>query len=470
MPPLAVLHGLARLVALMRGAEPAAELRRALRAVARAARRVEESAVAELDAAGVLRMNGEPVGGGEEREGVLAGLRAIAAAHGVGRIVVRAQAPARELAQLAGVLARAEGGVGDPVTELATLRLWHVQLERVQEAGAPAGALPDDLERTVARLHSAADAGESAAAVAELRRWVAAAGPATGPVARVLARVLADTLGASPGDDRGRVAALAELLVALDLRPVVDAALGDGAAREDALLVLQCITPAAVPLLVERLAEAATLETRRRCCDALLALGSGIDVLVAALDDPRWYLARNAALLLGELQAAEAVRPLARALGAADARVRVAAAGALARIGNVPALHVLCGALGDRAVEVRRLAARGVADGTRRGAVVAAATCIAALERESDVDASLELLAALGRIDSVDAIRYLHWTAVGRTRAATDWELRATAIAALFGAHTPEAHGAQRALLADPDPTVRRLAAELSARADLPAA
>ena len=464
MAPLSLFQDLAQLVARMIAADAPAELRRALRDVTRSARR--GGGVATLDDAAMLRVDGVAITPG----GPLAGLRAIALAHGIGRIVVRAQAPARELAQLAGVLARADGGVADPAAELAALKLWHVQLVRGAWNDASAGdPLPGEVESTVDRLRGAHDAADVAAAVAALRQWLAAAGAGSASVARVLGRVLSDALAADPDDDHGRVAALAELLVGIDLRPVVDAALADGGAT-DALLVLQCVTPAAVPLVMERLAAADTLELRRRCCDLLLSLGSGIDLLVAALDDPRWYVARNAALVLGELQAADAVRPLARTLAAADPRVRVAAAGALAQIGNVPALHVLCGALGDRAVEVRRIAARGVADAARRGAVVAAATCIAALEREDDVDASLELIAALGRIGSGEAIRYLRWTASGRTAAATDWELRSAAIAAVLRSRTREAQAVQRALLADPDPTVRRLAAELSVRTDLPAA
>ncbi len=467
MTPLALFQDLARLVALMTTVAAPAELRRVLRDVTRRARHA--GAILELDAAGTMRVDGAPL----TLTAPLAGLRAIALAHDIGRIVVRTQAPARELAQLAGVLARADGGVGDPIGELTALHLWHVELERrAPQDEAPRVALPDDVEPTVARLGAAGSADEVAVAVAALRRWVDSADPAAVPVARVLGRVLGEAMMADPAADHGRVAALAELLVGIDLRPIVDAALDavhDDSAQ-DVMLVLQCVTPAAVPLVLERLAEADTLEMRRRCCDLLLALGSGIDLLVAALDDPRWYVVRNAALVLGELQAGDAVRPLARVLGAPDARLRVAAAGALARIGNVPALHVLCGALRDRAVEVRRIAARGVGDAARRGAVVAAATCIAALEREDDVDASLELLVALGQIGSGEAIRYLHWTAVGRTAAATEWELRAAAIAALVGGRSRAAQEAHRTLLSDPDPTVRRIAAELSARADLPAA
>jgi hypothetical protein len=327
----------------------------------------------------------------------------------------------------------------------------------------------------VARLRDARDAAEVDAAIAAVRAWLAGAELGAPRTAGVLARVLAHALGTAPEHDHGRVAALAELLAATDLRPLVDAALAGTApspedAGTDALLVLQCVTPAAVPLVIERLAEAQTLETRRRCCDLLLALGSGIDLLVAALDDPRWYLARNAALLLGELQAEDAVRLLARMLASADLRVRVAAAGALAQIGNVPALHALCGALDDRAVEVRQIAARGVADAARRGAFVVAATCIAALERQDDADVSLELIAALGRIGSGDAMRYLRQTATGRNRFVGQPELRSAAIGAVVDARTPAAKDAQRALAVDPDPAVRRITAEYWHRGHRPAA
>jgi HEAT repeat protein len=148
---------------------------------------------------------------------------------------------------------------------------------------------------------------------------------------------------------------------------------------------------------------------RRACFDAIVALDAGTELVLEALDDPRWYVVRNAAALLGELRAHDADRALARLLAHGDARVRLAVARALVRLRSPAALAALQQALGDASPDVRRLAATAFAlgahlPGTSRPS---AAPLIHALEAETDEDVALEMIAALGRLGSADAVQRL---------------------------------------------------------------
>src|SRR5205085_5216441 len=132
----------------------------------------------------------------------------------------------------------------------------------------------------------------------------------------------------------------------------------DETTRKSGLAVLHEAGPAGPQGLVALLASATTIRQRRRCFDALIAVGGAVPALVGALLDPQWYVVRNAAQLLGELRAEEACTALERTLNHADARVRTCAAGALEQIGTPVALAALQLAAGDDSPEVRRIAAR----------------------------------------------------------------------------------------------------------------
>lgn len=471
LPTARLLHDLSRLVVVFGAAEGSTpEERRALvRSTVRGAR--QTGIVVDV------RPDGLHVGGRlVPAEDDLRALLTVLAARGVGRLVVRQHAPAREIAQLAGVLARA-GASGDMIEELAAMRLWHVQLDPAPEAipGAT-DPLPDDAVAVLQTLRTAGSPADVDAAFAALGDWLARTRQATGgglargsllgedatTMLRVLTEAASDVLAHDPGRDDGRMARFADLIVGLDLRDLVDAIVGGTA--PGATTVLQCIAPAAVPLLMERLATSATMAERQRCCDALFELGAGIDSLIDALRDPRWYVVRNAALVLGELRAEAAVRPLARCLHAAEARVRDAAARALSQIDTAAAMQALLPGLRDRSVEVRRLAARAAARAARRHAMIAASTCIAALEAEEDAEVTHELFGALGGLGSTDALQYLGRVVTGRTHSAYDPMLRIAAMEAIAASRSAAAGPMAGALGSDPDATVRRIAQRVLSR------
>ncbi len=458
-PPagLRLLAAFSRLVAALHAPDASQEERRsALRDAARVARGT--GVVAHVDGTR-LTVDGAPVEGLPEVDAVAR----VLATHGIARLIIRQLAPARELAHGAGLLYDGPDA-RDVRAEVEALRSWHVQLvANAADAGDAGDAVTADVHSALARLESSDGEADVARAYQTLTTWIdatrASASPGAGThIARVLTRAVGVVMAHDAPDAAGRFDGLIALLVGSDLRPVVDA-VADGTAPE-ATTVLQCVASAAVPLLIERLATAESIGERQRCCDALAEVGGGVDTLLQALGDSRWYVVRNVALVLGELRLDEAVRPLARCLMAAEPRVRDAAARALDQIDSAAAAGALVPALLDRSVDVRRIAARAVARGARRGVAVPAATCVARLEAEADAEVAHDLVDALGGIGSPDAVRHLHAVVTGRTRWAHDYELRAAALASLWHSGAPAGHALSRSLRDDVDPVVRRLAAE----------
>ncbi|HEX6057824.1 MAG TPA: HEAT repeat domain-containing protein, partial [Gemmatimonadaceae bacterium] len=138
--------------------------------------------------------------------------------------------------------------------------------------------------------------------------------------------------------------------------------------------------------LIEQLTQAQSLGDRRIFFDALVSLKAGVAALIHMLGDARWYVARNAADLLGEMQAPEAEAPLTEMLKHDDDRVRRAAANALAKIGTPKAVQGLHVALKDSSPDVRKQAASGLA--LRKGQK-SANTLSRALDDEADAEVQL---------------------------------------------------------------------------------
>ena len=149
--------------------------------------------------------------------------------------------------------------------------------------------------------------------------------------------------------------------------------------------------------------------SRRVYFDAIVSLDMGGSLLLEALRDPRWFVVRNTAALIGEMNIADADRELITLLGSDDERIRIAAARALIRIRTPKALSALHGAIDDANVEVRRLSATSytIVSAIAGAARPAAIPLAAALDREQDEDVALEMMAALGRLGSADAVQRL---------------------------------------------------------------
>ncbi|HEV8266013.1 MAG TPA: HEAT repeat domain-containing protein [Gemmatimonadales bacterium] len=234
--------------------------------------------------------------------------------------------------------------------------------------------------------------------------------------------------------------------------------------REEALLALQRAGEDGVEVLLDLLVAAPTIEERRGVFAALTGMKEGTDQLVHMLGHHQWFVVRNVAELVGELGLEEAVPALGRQLEHDDERVRKAVALALAKIGSRGAAEPLRRALKDKSPEVRIQAALGV--GGRKSSALAM-PLVVAMGEEEDETVEKELMLALGRIGSPDAVQALIKFAqpggklFGRKPAA----LRVTAVEALRLAATPAAVGTIEGLTADGDKTVR--AAAQTALADL---
>jgi hypothetical protein len=166
------------------------------------------------------------------------------------------------------------------------------------------------------------------------------------------------------------------------------------------MTIFERMEDAGAEALVDALMAAPSLTDRRVYYDSLLRIGAGIDTLMHMLGDPRWYVVRNAADLLGEMRAMEAEGELVRLLEHKDDRVRTAAAGALAKYGSSRITPVMSDGVGSASLQ--------------RSNVVGAATSgrsvnslIRALDREDDSRVQMAMLAALGQLGTPQAIEKL---------------------------------------------------------------
>ena len=225
----------------------------------------------------------------------------------------------------------------------------------------------------------------------------------------------------------------------------------------------------AVEALIEQLAYAELAKDRRILFDAIVQLRRGVSTLVQMLNDKRWYVARNAAELLGEMGATDAESALVRSLRHDDHRVRRSAAAALAKLGSRGAVAALRAAMLDASPNVRMQATIAVA--TRKDPN-STPLFIRALSDEKDPDVQRALLSALGKLGSADAVKRLISDAEpdGRLFKRKPTPLRVAAVQALGEANTPEALHALEALTKDKNRAVREAAVKaLTERENPPA-
>lgn len=227
--------------------------------------------------------------------------------------------------------------------------------------------------------------------------------------------------------------------------------------RSDATLALQRVGADAVEVLFDMLVAAPGMSERRAVFDALSQMKQGTEQLIAMLDHSEWFVVRNVAELAGELGMEDAVPALGRRLGHADERVRKAVALALAKIGTRSAAEPLRRALRDKSVDVRMQVALGI--GGRKSSALAM-PLVVAMEEEEDEAVERELILALGRIGSADAVQALIKFAqpTGRIFGRKSTDLRLAAVEALRLAASPAAIGTLEGLADDGDKQVRAAA------------
>jgi HEAT repeat protein len=229
--------------------------------------------------------------------------------------------------------------------------------------------------------------------------------------------------------------------------------------QQDALTALQRAGADGVEVLLDLLVAAPTIPERQAIFAALREMKEGTDQLVHMLAHPQWFVVRNVAELVGELGLEDTVPTLSKLLDHADERVRKAVALALAKIGSRAVAEPLRRALRDKSPGVRIQAALGV--GGRKSSALAM-PLVVAMEEEEDQEVERELLLALGRIGSADAVQALIKVAqpAGRLFGRKPAALRMAAVEALRIAATPAAIGTLQGLADDGDKEVRLMAQE----------
>jgi HEAT repeat protein len=228
---------------------------------------------------------------------------------------------------------------------------------------------------------------------------------------------------------------------------------GAGDRLADFVVLLSHGGDLAVETLADRLAESEQAKERRAIFSVLVQLKSGVPLFIHMLGDRRWFVVRNAADLLAQMNAPEAEEPLIRALGNADVRARRSVVAALARYQSPKAQGSLRRALLDPAPEVRLAAAGGIG---RSKSPEMTTALIEALGREEDADVRRALLGALGRQANEEAVRKLVEAAgpqsLFRRKSS---EFRVAAVRGLREAGTPAALQALKSFADDKDETVR---------------
>lgn len=225
------------------------------------------------------------------------------------------------------------------------------------------------------------------------------------------------------------------------------------ATRQDALTVLRRMGADSTEILLELLIAAEGAGERRAYFNALTHMTEGTQLLVHMLTHDEWFVLRNVAELCGEMRLEEAVLPLAKKMSHQDERVRRAVAGALARIGTPGTVEPLRQALQDPSAQVRRMAVAGVDSRRSRGLVPA---MIRRLDEETVGDVQREIIAALGRVASPEALQALAKAAEpgGRLLKRKQTAYRLAAVQALHAAG-PSAANLLKALLDDDDAEIQ---------------
>jgi len=230
-----------------------------------------------------------------------------------------------------------------------------------------------------------------------------------------------------------------------------------GERRAEAITVLRRFGSDATEILIHQLISAEDVGQRRGYFNAITQMTEGSDILVHMLGHDEWFVVRNVAELCGEMKLEAAVPELTRRLSHSDERVRRAVVTALARIGSPGVVEPLRRALADSSAQVRAQAAAGIEGAKFRNLVP---VLLKALESESHPEVQREMLKALGRVGTSEAIDVLVRTAqpprgLFRKKHTTG---RVDAIDGLRLANTPATLATIKDLLNDKDAEVREAA------------
>lgn len=451
---LAYARSLAQLLEAIRTGAPEARLKSELVGVRSHAR--SQALEMDMDEDGTMRLDGAPI---DSNQWDLRPLVEAMRRHDIGRVTVLEGAVPKELLHAAVLLSRPAPATENDTNvfdEARDMALWSVRIVRTQRANEPTPETAQAAEmNTLAPSEIAAKAEEVVVKVA---------------------------IATAEGDARGALAALCLLYEAESRAPdVVRKGVWTGAFEKAA-------TPAAINLaasllpdatkesgcirgmlkrsgdmgaeaLIALLPTADNLTKRRIFFDAIVELRKGVPQLVDALSSPQWFVIRNAALLLGEMKVREAEKSLGRLLTHHDERVRIAATSALAQLETSSARTLVQSALHDTSAEVRRRAVG--AFGIEKGSSVSASPLLRALAVEKNPEVEVEILYALGRVGTADAVQKLIRLCSQGGAADKPASYRIAAIEALTVARRSASLTILRAMSSDSEPTVRATARNL---------
>jgi HEAT repeat protein len=208
--------------------------------------------------------------------------------------------------------------------------------------------------------------------------------------------------------------------------------------------------------LVRALTAASDLSARRAYRDALVALDHvGVPLLEDMIGDERWFVVRNMVGILGEIRSADAIDHFTRTIRHGDARVRRETILALTKVGGEEAVPLLVRGLADAEPGLRSTAALGLGL-TKSSAAVA--PLLAQLKNETEGDALVEIVRALGRVRDPRAVPALAERAGGGgwlARSRNPTPLRVEAIRALGEIGGDPARAVLQRLVRDRTPEVR---------------
>ena len=229
----------------------------------------------------------------------------------------------------------------------------------------------------------------------------------------------------------------------------------DAEHRHQTIAVLSRAGEDGADALIAQLTSVAQQRDRRIYFDALLATRSAVPALLHMLENAQWFVVRNAAELLGEMEVADAEEPLTRLLKHDDERVRRAGTSALMHLGTPGALRAIQQALTDPVPATRMQAAAALV--ARKDVLTSAVHLLRALDGEKDDEVQAAFLSALGRLGTPEAVQRLV-NASEQKRGMFQRKTTSVRVAAVIGlaeARSDEALSALRALHDDKDEDVR---------------
>ena len=422
-------------------------VREALRALASSAR--GGALQCHVDELG-LHVNGIVVVPNELRaEPTLYSLARRLVSHAVGTMTIRQGAAPGELLTLGRLLAEPPASAVDvpagdqPLatprnTPTEVLRSWSVLVTPASTPLFAQGPVSPTVGSALTQLHNARTDEATRRAVSEILHLGAEAEMRSDAASLESLALALSAYARAVGPSEGRLACEGGLrrLLRDSVVTLLATRIPDSTDRDGLIAILARSGELGGRALVTQLMASEDRPSRRSYFDAIVAQDSGASQLREALNDPRWFVVRNAASLLGEIGMAEADMSLIPLLSHLDERIRIAAARALTRLQTARALSALQQCLSDTNAEVRRLAAAAFALASTIPGIPKppSGPLGTALLTEPEEDVALEMIAAFGKLGSADAVQRLIRLSVAPENAGQGAWFRVATLEALVAA------------------------------------